>query len=157
MVWLDSIAAIFIDWASDSPAGQFHQSRTLWSAYNAAVGHSDDAAHRLPQWSDLTQYPLETTRFHPTFAYEMVWNFAAAGLLIWLPRRFEKKLQPGTIFFGWLMLAGIGRAIIETWRPDQPVIAGLGISISRLVALMMALLGVVLMLWRYKPLGSTEK
>ena len=24
--------------------------------------------------------PRETTRFHPTFAYEMLWNFAAAGL-----------------------------------------------------------------------------
>ena len=31
-----------------------------------------DAQHRLPQYSDLTQYPLET-RFHPTFLYESIW------------------------------------------------------------------------------------
>jgi phosphatidylglycerol:prolipoprotein diacylglycerol transferase len=35
-----------------------------------------DAQHRLAQYSDLTQFPLET-RFHPTFLYESVWLLLA--------------------------------------------------------------------------------
>lgn len=108
-----------------------------------------DAAHRLAPWNDLVTYPVETTRFHPTFAYEMVWNFAAAGLLIWVSRRFEKKMRPGVTFFGWMILAGVGRAIIESFRPDQPLLPGTELSFSRLVAVLLALAGLVLVLGRY--------
>ena len=56
-----------------------------------------DAAHRIGVYQDLAQFPLATTRFHPTFAYEMIWNFLAFALIIYISRRFasEKKLQPG--------------------------------------------------------------
>jgi prolipoprotein diacylglyceryltransferase len=80
----------------------------------------------------------------------MIWNFAAAGLLIWFSRRFENRLRPGSILFGWLVLAGIGRAILETWRPDQPMVDAIGISTSRLVSLLMALAGLLLLLARYE-------
>jgi phosphatidylglycerol:prolipoprotein diacylglycerol transferase len=106
------------------------------------------ANNRIPPYNDLIQYP-DTTRFHPTFAYEMIWNFAAAGLLIWLSRKFEAKMRPGVVFFGWLILAGIGRAIIETFRPDQPHFAGIALSYSRLIAILMALAGTILILGRY--------
>jgi len=106
------------------------------------------ANNRIPPYNDLIQYP-DTTRFHPTFAYEMIWNFAAAGLLIWLSRKFEAKMRPGVVFFGWLILAGVGRAIIETFRPDQPHFAGIPLSYSRLIALLMALSGIILILGRY--------
>lgn len=111
------------------------------------------AEHRLTQFQDLIKYPVETTRFHPTFAYEMLWNFAAAGLLLWIWRRYEKEIKPGTIFAGWLLLAGIGRAWIEFFRPDQPKIAGLGISYSAVVSGLMAITGAVLLMARYKALN----
>ncbi len=110
------------------------------------------AQHRLTQFQDLIKYPVETTRFHPTFAYEMLWNFAAAGLLLWIWRRYEKDIKPGTIFAGWLLLAGIGRAWIEFFRPDQPKIAGLGISYSAVVSGLMAIIGAVLLMARYKAI-----
>ena len=43
-----------------------------------------DSVHRLREFANLPA----STRFHPTFAYEMLWNFAAAGFLIWLSRRY---------------------------------------------------------------------
>lgn len=110
------------------------------------------AEHRLTQFQDLIKYPVETTRFHPTFAYEMLWNFTAAGLLLWIWRRYEKDIKPGTIFAGWLLLAGIGRAWIEFFRPDQPKIAGLGISYSAVVSGLMAITGAVLLMARYKAI-----
>ena len=111
------------------------------------------AEHRLPQYQDLSLFPVESTRFHPTFAYEMLWNFASAGLLLWLSRRYKEDLKPGTIFAGWLTLAGIGRVIIEFFRPDQPKIAGLGISYTSLFAALMAIAGIILLMARYKALN----
>jgi len=111
------------------------------------------ADHRLAQFADLTKYPAETTRFHPTFAYEMIWNFFAAGLLLWLSRRYEKDLKPGALFSGWLVLAGFGRVVIEFFRPDQPKIEGLGISYSSLAAALMAVAGAIMLMARYKAIN----
>jgi len=112
-----------------------------------------EANHRLPQFQNLSLYPVETTQFHPTFAYEMLWNFAAAGVLLWLSRRYEKELKPGTIFGGWLLAAGVGRVIIEFFRPDQPKIPGLGISYSSIFAAVMAIAGAILLMARYKAIN----
>lgn len=109
--------------------------------------------HRLPEYSNLTQYPFDTTRFHPTFAYEMLWNFAAAGLLLWLSRRYKDQIKPGTVFAGWLLLAGFGRVWIEFFRPDQPKIPDLGISYSAIFAALMAVGGAILLMARYKAIN----
>src|SRR5215211_2866807 len=111
------------------------------------------AEHRLPQYQDLGLFPVESTRFHPTFAYEMLWNFASAGLLLWLSRRYKEDLKPGTIFAGWLVFAGVGRVIIEFFRPAQPKIPSLGISYSSIFAALMAIAGAILLLARYKALN----
>lgn len=111
------------------------------------------AEHRLPLYQDLNLFPVETTRFHPTFAYEMLWNFAAAGLLLWLSRRYKEDLKPGALFAGWLLLAGFGRVMIEFFRPDQPKIPGLGISYSSIVAALMAITGAVMLMARYKAIN----
>ena len=112
------------------------------------------AEHRtFAPYNDLVKYPVETTRFHPTFAYEMLWNFFAAGLLLWLSRRYEKDLKPGALFSAWLMLAGFGRVLIEFFRPDQPKIAGLGISYSSIVAALMAIFGAIMLMVRYKAVN----
>lgn len=108
--------------------------------------------HRLPDYTDLNQYPVET-RFHPTFAYEMLWNFLAAGFLLWLSRRYKDQLKPGALFACWLVLAGLGRVIIELFRPDQPKIPGLGFSYSSLFAALMAIAGAVLLMARYKVIN----
>jgi phosphatidylglycerol:prolipoprotein diacylglycerol transferase len=42
------------------------------------------AENRIGPWADLAAYPEDATRFHPTFAYEMVWNIVTGGLLLWL-------------------------------------------------------------------------
>ncbi len=108
------------------------------------------AEHRLPQFANLPA----STRFHPTFAYEMIWNILTASLLLWLARRYDKRVKPGTIFAGWLIAAGVGRTWIELFfRPDQPKIPGWGLSYSGLISALMAIAGIVLLLVRYKKLN----
>ena len=55
--------------------------------------------------------------FHPTFLYELLWNLAVAGLLVWADRRF--RLGGGRVF--WLYVAGYtaGRTWIEMLRIDS--------------------------------------
>jgi phosphatidylglycerol:prolipoprotein diacylglycerol transferase len=108
------------------------------------------AQQRMPPWNDLLTYPEDTTRFHPTFAYEMLWNFLSAGLLLWLMRRFKERVRPGTVFAGWLVSAGVGRIWIEAFRPDQPRVPGTDLSYSRIVAVAMVLVGVVILLVKYE-------
>ena len=109
------------------------------------------AEHRLPLYP-VDLYPVATTRFHPTFAYEIIWNLCAAGLLLWISRRYKDRVKPGTIFAGWLVLAGVGRFLIEFFRPDQPKIADLGFSYSALVSLLMAVIGTIMLLARYNKI-----
>jgi len=113
---------------------------------------SIDAGHRMPPWNDLARFPEETTRFHPTFAYEMIWNLLTAGLLLWLSRRFSDRMKPGTVFAGWLILAGVGRVLIESFRPDQPRVPGTDISYTRIVAILMTIVGTVSLLVKYEVL-----
>ncbi|MEM8923238.1 MAG: prolipoprotein diacylglyceryl transferase [Actinomycetota bacterium] len=78
-----------------------------------------DEAHRL------TGYEAFET-FHPTFAYEIIWNIGLLGFLLWVDRK--NVLKPGALFAVYLIGYGIGRTLIETVRID-PVNSFLGIRL----------------------------
>lgn len=107
--------------------------------------------NRIGEWTNMETFP-DTTRFHPTFAYEMIWNIITGGLLLWLVRKYPEKFKPGAAFAVWLVCAGVGRFIIESFRPDQPLIPGTLISYSRLVSALMAVAGGVWLLVRYEKI-----
>jgi prolipoprotein diacylglyceryl transferase len=58
----------------------------------------------------------EGTLFHPTFLYEMLWNLAAAAVLVWLDRRY--RLGHGRVFWAYVALYTLGRVWIEMLRID---------------------------------------
>lgn len=145
-LFLDSVApAVFIGQAAARPANFINQ-ELYGPPTNLPWGIKIDAAHRLSQWQDLNIFPVETTRFHPTFAYEILWNLLAAEFLLLLGRQYEEKIRPGVIFYGWLTLSGIGRVVIELWRPDQPRIPGTNFSYTSLIATLMTIFGAILLL-----------
>jgi phosphatidylglycerol:prolipoprotein diacylglycerol transferase len=153
-VWLflDSIApAALIGQAIARPANFINQ-ELYGQPTNLPWGIPIQAEHRLAQYANLNLFPVETTRFHPTFAYEMIWNFLAALLLIWYSRHYKERMKPGAAFGAWLVLAGIGRAFIELFRPDQPLIPGTKITYSMAVSILMAILGVLMLLVHYGKL-----
>jgi prolipoprotein diacylglyceryl transferase len=55
--------------------------------------------------------------FHPAFLYELVWNLAAAAVLIWLDRRY--RLGHGRVFWAYIALYTVGRLWIEALRIDD--------------------------------------
>ena len=151
-LFLDSIApAVFIGQALARPANFINQ-ELYGQPTKLPWGIPIDAVHRLSQYSDLSQYPVETTRFHPTFAYEMILNILLALLLIWVSRQYVDKMKPGAIFSGWLVFAGLARAFIEFFRPDQPPIGNSVVTYTMLVSFLMAIAGVIMLLVRYGKL-----
>ncbi|HLV05493.1 prolipoprotein diacylglyceryl transferase [uncultured Georgenia sp.] len=69
-----------------------------------------DAAHRVAGYTD------PDLLFHPTFLYELVWNLAMAGVLVWAERRF--RLRHGRVMWLYVMLYTLGRVWIEYLRID---------------------------------------
>lgn len=107
--------------------------------------------NRIEPWTDMQAFPA-STRFHPTFAYEMVWNVITGGALLWLVRKYPEKFKPGAAFAIWLVCAGLGRFLVEAFRPDQPRIPGTELSYSRLISGLMAVAGFVWLLVRYEKI-----
>jgi phosphatidylglycerol---prolipoprotein diacylglyceryl transferase len=154
-LFLDAIApAALIGQALARPANYINQ-ELYGPPTNLPWGIQIQASSRLAQYADLSQFPVATTRFHPTFAYEMVLNILAGLFLLWYARQYKERMKPGAIFGAWLVLAGIIRAFIELFRPDQPLIPGTAVTYSMVVSLLMALAGVVMLLVRYGKLRLT--
>jgi prolipoprotein diacylglyceryl transferase len=59
---------------------------------------------------------LNFETFHPTFLYELLWNLAAAALIIAIDRKF--KLTGGRAFALYVMFYTAGRVWIESLRID---------------------------------------
>jgi prolipoprotein diacylglyceryl transferase len=71
-------------------------------------------------------YPPGTT-FHPTFLYELLFDFAMAGLLLWIGRR--DRIRPPGLFALYVTLYCFGRFWIEALRIDPAHhIAGLRLN-----------------------------
>ncbi len=154
-IWLllDSIAPMTLLGQAIARPANFINQELYGQPTTLPWGIPIDAEHRIGAYRDLAAYPPETTRFHPSFAYEMVWNFLAVGLILWLTRRFPQLMKPGMAFGLWLLLAGIGRSIIELFRPDQPRIAGTDISYTIVVSAGMALAGLIFVIARLGKLN----
>jgi phosphatidylglycerol:prolipoprotein diacylglycerol transferase len=110
-----------------------------------------DAAHRLPNFADLTQYPVETTKFHPTFLYESIALLLITGILLFVARRWKNE-KPGDLILLWGMFYGLVRFLTEFQRPDAWLISG--IATAQLIGLgLMVVCGVVLM---YRHTGPSK-
>jgi prolipoprotein diacylglyceryl transferase len=68
-----------------------------------------DPQHRPPQ------YPLSET-FHPTFLYELIYDLAIAGVLIWIGSRF--RIRPPGLFALYVAFYTFGRTFEELLRVD---------------------------------------
>lgn len=90
-----------------------------------------DPAHRP------TGYAQYAT-FHPTFLYEIVWNLALAGLLVWLGRR--RRIRAPGLFALYVTGYSLGRIGEELLRVD-PAHHLLGMRLNFWIATLLLLAG----------------
>jgi prolipoprotein diacylglyceryl transferase len=88
---------------------------------------------------------IESDTFHPTFLYEALWCFAAAGVLL-LVERFA-RLRPGNLFALYVLIYSIGRLWIETLRID-PSHEIAGVRLNVFVAAIFGIAALVVFVWR---------
>ena len=91
-----------------------------------------DSAHRPSEY-------LDVATFHPAFLYELLWNLAAAAVVIWADRRF--RLSHGRAFALYVALYCAGRLWIELLRIDDAN-RFLGVRINVFTAVVVGLLAV---------------
>lgn len=126
-----------------------------------------DAAHLPPG------YP-EGTLFHPTFLYELLWNGALCGALLWADRKARQEQSDGELrkggsgvkqknnnwarrwigrpwqLSGWYLVGyGLGRALIESIRIDESLYLPGGIRLFTAVSVGVVIVGAI-MIWQAK-------
>jgi prolipoprotein diacylglyceryl transferase len=94
------------------------------------------------------------TTFHPTFLYEMLWNLAAAALLVWLDRRF--RLGHGKVFALYVLLYTAGRFWIEALRIDTVNEIG-GFRLNNYTALIGFITALVWLIWLIRNRPGREE
>ena len=77
-----------------------------------------DPEHRLPQFAAFE-------RFHPLFLYESLWNLAGFAFLMIAARKLGKRLLPGEVLGLYVVWYGIGRFILEGFKPEVWRLAGI--------------------------------
>ena len=87
---------------------------------------------------------IDEATFHPTFLYEMLWNFGGAALIVWLGHRFRLR-APG-VFCLYVMVYSLGRIFWEQLRVD-PSKMFLGQRLNFYVALALFLGAIVAFVW----------
>jgi len=105
-----------------------------------------DQAHRLPIFADLTTFPVDTTRFTPTFLYESLWDLGTAIILLVIARRWKNE-KSGDLMLLWGMLYGLGRFLVEFQRPDAWLISG--IATAQLIGIALIILCGVALMYRH--------
>ena len=92
-----------------------------------------DPPHRIPPYNDLTLYP-ESTRFHPLFLYESLWNLAGFGLLRVIANRFAARLRDGDLVLVYAIWYPLGRFFLEFLRTDSWFFPGTPFNVVHLLS-----------------------
>ncbi len=108
-----------------------------------------DPGHRPVEYVQFATY-------HPTFLYEMLWNLALCGFLIWIDKK--RVLRPGRVFALYVGGYFLGRLWVESLRSDEAnVIHGLRVNIwTSLVCIAGAALFLVIGGVRRRPGDSDD-
>ena len=91
---------------------------------------------------------------HPTFLYESVANFCIFCILLWVKK---KQKFDGQLFYLYMILYGIARAVIEGLRTDSLYLGN--IRVSQMLALVFVIIFSILyqMAYRKKKDSNTKK
>lgn len=103
---------------------------------------------------DSTGAPIILGYFQPTFLYESLWCLAAAGLLLYLDKKF--RLGAGSVFALYVVLYTSGRFVFELLRSDYANTI-LGLRVNTWVSGLLLVAGATAFLfWRGRPRSTVD-
>ena len=92
-----------------------------------------------------------STTFHPTFAYEALWNLGLVAFIVLGGRRVV--LRPGRWFPVYLIGYGIGRFWVELMRIDEATLI-LGLRVNTWFSGSLIVVGLVWLFWKGSPVDA---
>ncbi len=109
--WADIIAPGLLIGQAIGRWGNFINQELYGSPSNLPWAITIDPRYRLPGFETVAKY-------HPLFLYESVLNLLAAGILLYVGRKYKNKLYRGDIFLLYLVLYPVIRFALEYLRLD---------------------------------------
>jgi phosphatidylglycerol:prolipoprotein diacylglycerol transferase len=142
--WLDFLAPGLAIGQSIGRWGNYINQELYGPPTTLPWGLAIDAAHRIPPFTDLAEYPA-STRFHPSFLYESLATLVLCLALLWIAERWRGARRPGDLFLGYLLGYAVIRFFIEYLRPDAWTLGAMAtaqwIAIGLVVVSVLALVG----------------
>jgi phosphatidylglycerol:prolipoprotein diacylglycerol transferase len=157
LTWLDICVPTLLVGQAIGRWGNFFNQEAYGRPTTLPWGLDIAPEHRIPPYDNLRQYAA-STRFHPTFLYESLWNAGALALILWIERRFRAWLKPGDSALLYGVLYSAGRFFTEGLRTDSLCVgpytldgscAG-GLRIAQLVSLGALVTCGFILAWRHR-------
>ncbi len=142
--WLDIAAPGLLIGQAIGRWGNYFNQELYGPPTDLPWGIPIDKAHRLPGY-ESDSYKL----FHPLFLYESLFNILGFFILMWINRRFGKKMANGDLVLLYMVWYPLGRFWLEGLRLDSWMI--LGIATAQWVSGLVMLAAVILLLYRKRP------
>ncbi len=147
-IYLDAIALALPLAQAIGRWGNFINQELYGPPTNLPWGLRIDPPHRIPPYNNLAEYP-ESTRFHPLFLYESLWNFLGFFLIFWISRRFAAQLKDGDILLLYLIWYPGGRFFIEFLRTDSWFFPGTPFNVVHVLCFAAVVTAAVLLVRRH--------
>ena len=111
----------------------------------------------MTPYKSLVDYPVATTRFHPLFLYESLWNMAAFIVLLNIFQRHRNKLRYGDLFLIYVMQYSFIRFMLEFLRVEVAHIPGTSINSSQAITALAFLVAFIIFLYRQRTAPTVEE
>ena len=151
--WTDVIAPGLFVMQAVGRLGNFFNQELYGPPTNLPWGIAIDCAHRVGDHG-IAQYPCElypeaTTGFHPLFLYESISGILGAVTLLWIARRYGRRMRPGDLFLIFLIWYSVVRFALETLRVGNWTF--FGVPTAMVVSGVLIVGSLVLLAIRHRP------
>jgi prolipoprotein diacylglyceryl transferase len=136
-LFMDAVAPGLLVAQGIGRVGNWFNQELFGKPTNLPWGLEIDVDHRPLQYAG-------SDTFHPTFLYELVYDLALAGLLIWIGSRF--RIRPPALFALYVSTYCVGRVFEELLRVD-PSHRFLGERLNFWVAIVVFVLSTAFFVW----------
>jgi len=120
-------------------------------------GITIDSTHRITPYTSLVDYPVATTKFHPLFLYESIWNVLAFIVLLNIFLRNRSKLRYGDIFLLYLMQYSFIRFLLEFLKVDVSYIPGTSINAGQAMTAVVFIVALAIFVYRQGRAPTVEE
>jgi phosphatidylglycerol:prolipoprotein diacylglycerol transferase len=150
LVFLDSVALALPLAQAIGRWGNFINQELYGPPTTLPWGLRIDPEHRIGPYRNLNTYP-DSTRFHPLFLYEFLWNAIGFVVLFWISRRFNSRLKDGDMTLLYLVWYPFGRFFIEFLRTDSWFFPGTPFNVVHILCAIAVILCTATLYLRHRP------